>query len=144
SAVDPAWLARPAEAALALGRGLRRLHDALPVEGCPFGWDTDVRSDDRPAAQALLGGRPPDDRRVVCQGDACAPNTLLADDGSVTGYVDLGRLGVADRWADLAPACWSADHNYGPGHADLVCEGYGVTPDRERLAWYSALWHADG
>ena len=41
---------------------------------------------------------------VVCHGDACNPNFLLADDGNFTGYVDLGGLGVADRWADLAVA----------------------------------------
>lgn len=142
SAVDPFWLARPAEASRALGRGLRALHDRLPAAGCPFDWGTTTRAAGRAEAQALLATRPPDDRRVVCHADACAPNTLLADDGSVTGHVDLGRLGVGDRWADLAPACWSADHNYGPGHADLVCEGYGVEPDRERLRWYSALWFA--
>ena len=143
SAVDPTWLARGAEAARAVGRGLRLLHDRLPVQECPFDWDTATRSAGRPAAQALLGDRPPDDRRVVCHGDACAPNTLLADDGSPAGHVDLGALGTGDRWADLAPACWSADHNYGPGHADLVCEGYGVEPDRERLRWYAALWFAE-
>ena len=147
SAVDPGWRARSAEAALALGRGLRLLHDRLPVDGCPFDWGTAARSVDRPAAQALLPDEPPVDRLVVCHADACAPNTLLEDDGTggvaVTGHVDLGRLGVADRWADLAPACWSADHNYGKGHADLVCRGYGVEPDRERLRWYLALWDAD-
>jgi kanamycin kinase len=146
SAVAPTWLARPREAATALGRGLRALHGALPVDQCPFSWSVA----DRVAAKAgshalgsLLRDQPEDDLVVVCHGDACAPNTLLADDGSVSGHVDLGRLGVGDRWADLAPACWSADLNYGPGHADLVCEGYGVAPDRERLAWYLALWDAE-
>ena len=46
------------------------------------------------------------DRLVVCHGDACAPNTLL-DDGTVAAHVDLGALGLADRWADLAVAAWS-------------------------------------
>src|SRR5262245_4550806 len=35
-------------------------------------------------------------------GDACAPNTLLAADGRWSGHVDLGLLGIADRWADGA------------------------------------------
>lgn len=145
-AVDPRWLEQPRRAALAVGRGLRALHDTLPVDGCPFSWslrDRTSRKAMTPALQRLLSAQPQDDVLVVCHGDACAPNVLLADDGTVTGHVDLGRLGVSDRWADLAAACWSADHNYGPGHADLVCEGYGVAPDRDRLAWYLALWDAE-
>jgi len=147
SAVDPFWTARPREAARGLGRALRLLHDQVPVDGCPFEWSVASRTGGRtggrtPGHAGLLATAPPVDRAVVCQGDACAPNTLLHDDSAPAGHVDLGRLGVGDRWADLAPACWSADHNYGPGHADLVCAGYGVVPDRERLRWYLALWHA--
>ena len=48
--------------------------------------------------------RPRIDRLVVCHGDACAPNTLLHDDGRFAAHVDLGSLGVADRWADIAVA----------------------------------------
>ena len=57
-----------------------------------------------PLARALelAADIPPVDRLVVCHGDACAPNTLLTDDGRWSGHVDLGQLGVADRWADLA------------------------------------------
>ena len=47
---------------------------------------------------------PPADKLVVCHGDACAPNILLGEDGRWSGHVDLGLLGVADRWADLAVA----------------------------------------
>ncbi|MDZ8275103.1 phosphotransferase [Microbacterium aquimaris] len=42
------------------------------------------------------------DRAVVCHGDACCPNTVIDDDGQVTGHVDLGALGITDRWADIA------------------------------------------
>lgn len=143
SAVEPFWTSRPRQAARGVGRALRRLHDSVPVGGCPFEWSVTSRTAGRDDLAQLVAQAPPDDRLVVCQGDACAPNTMLAGDGSPAGHVDLGRLGVADRWADLAPACWSADFNYGPGHADLVCEGYGVRPDRDRLRWYLALWDAD-
>lgn len=162
SAVDPAWLAEPVTAARAIGRGLRALHDALPVAGCPFAWadgDRIAAADRRlaagegserwfpehrglgvAAARARLDDRPSPDRLVVCHGDPCAPNTILADDGSVAGHVDLGTLGVADRWADLAVAAWSAEWNYGPGHDRFVYEGYGIDPDAERVAYYRLLW----
>ena len=87
---------------------------------------------------------PPADRLVVCHGDACAPNTLLADDGMFFGHVDLGDLGVADRWADLAIASMSLDWNYpgdGPdGFASVLLDAYGVTADTGRIAYYRRSW----
>ncbi len=162
SAVDPRWIADPAVAATAIGRGLRLLHDALPVAGCPFEWSVErrlARADERIAdgegpadwfpehrhldlaeARARIGEPPPIDRLVVCHGDACAPNTLLHDDGTFAAHVDLGSLGVADRWADLAVAAWSTEWNHGPGYDGLIYEGYGIAPDPERIAYYRLLW----
>src|ERR1700728_4085606 len=80
------------------------------------------------------------DKLVVCHGDACAPNTLLTGDGRWSGHVDLGLLGVADRWADLAVATWSAEWNYGPGWDGLLLDSYGIRPDPERTRYYRLLW----
>ncbi|MFG1934549.1 phosphotransferase [Mycobacterium sp. NPDC048908] len=133
SAVDARWADDPRTAARAIGHGLRRLHDALPVADCPFGKPSWVPDD-----------APPADRLVVCHGDACAPNTLLADDGTFSGHVDLGDLGVADRWADLAIGTMSLDWNFptdGPGgFAEVLLDAYGVTPDIERIAYYRLAW----
>ncbi|GMA30164.1 aminoglycoside 3'-phosphotransferase [Litorihabitans aurantiacus] len=146
SAVDPRWIADPATAVRAVGRGLRALHDALPVAECPFDWDVAAR-----IAHAQRRGRqvptelrepPPIDRLVVCHGDACVPNTLLDDGGAWVGHVDLGALGVADRWADLAVAAMSTEWNYGPGWADELVAAYGVDPDPVRQAYYRDLWNA--
>ncbi len=137
SAVSPRWVAEPATAAAAIGRGLRLLHDALPVDDCPFDWSVERRLTH---ADGQVGEPPPIDRLVVCHGDACAPNTLLDDDGAFTAHVDLGSLGVADRWADLAVAAWSTEWNYGPGYEGLVYEGYGIAPDPRRIAFYRRLW----
>ncbi|QAY63143.1 aminoglycoside 3'-phosphotransferase [Xylanimonas allomyrinae] len=145
SAVDPRWLAAPATAARALGEGLRAMHDALPVAACPFDWGVRERlarlsPEVGPEVRARLRDVPDVDRLVVCHGDACAPNTLLDDDGRWCAHVDLGRLGAADRWADLAVAAMSTTWNYGPGFGHLVYEGYGVVPDAARIAYYRLLW----
>jgi aminoglycoside phosphotransferase len=163
NAVAAQWVARPAVAVRALGEGLRALHDNLPVADCPFDWSAEARIADtrRRAAAGLidpagwhedhqplgleralarLAEPPPVDRLVVCQGDACAPNTLLDDDGRWTAHVDLGELGVADRWADLAVATWSTTWNYGPGWEDALLAAYGVPPDPARTAYYRLLW----
>ena len=163
SAVSARWRADPAPAVRAIGAGLRALHEALPVRACPFSWSVAERHADarrragtgrmdlarwheahRPlgvaGALALLADAPPVDRLVVCHGDACAPNTLLSEEGRCSGHVDLGALGVADRWADLAVATWSAEWNYGPGWEGALLESYGVDPDPRRTAYYRLLW----
>ncbi|MGB4779474.1 phosphotransferase [Microbacterium sp.] len=146
SAVDPRWLAEPATAVRAVGQGLRAMHDALPVADCPFDWSVPTRI----ANASARGIRVPDalrtvpetDRPVVCHGDACCPNTLLSDDGRWFAHVDLGALGIADRWADIAVATMSTEWNYGPGWEDALIAAYDVEPDRERLAYYRDLWNA--
>jgi len=145
SAVDPRWVAEPAVAVRAIGEGLRALHDALPVTECPYDWGVRARVEN--AAERgirvpeALRVPPPTDRLVVCHGDACAPNTLLDDDGSWTAHVDLGALGVADRWADIAVAAMSTGWNYGPGWEDALLAAYGVDPDPQRMAFYQELWN---
>lgn len=166
SAVAPRWTADPNGAVVGLGRGLRRFHDALPVNSCPFDWSAQRRFADAEcrarsgqlavtdwpaaypnlsveAALRLAGDPPSIDRLVVCHGDACAPNTLLHDDGSLAGHVDLGSLGVADRWADLAVVTWSTEWNYGADWTDVLLDAYGVPRDQDRLDYYRLLWSLD-
>jgi len=140
SAVDERWLRHPEVAVRAMGVGLRALHESLPVDDCPFDWSVDERAARAGLARDIVDAAPPVDRLVVCHGDACAPNTLLTDAGEFAAHVDLGRLGLADRWADIAIGAWSTEWNFGPGWEPLYYESYGVEPDPERLTFYRALW----
>ena len=144
SAVDARWVADPAPAVRAIGTGLRRLHDSLPVHRCPYDWSTASRlarlkpqHEDR---RAELLDAPPPDRLVVCHGDACAPNTVVDADGGWVGHVDLGALGVADRWADLAVASMSLGWNFGVGWEPTFFDAYGIAPDPARIAHHRLLW----
>ncbi|WP_243229423.1 aminoglycoside 3'-phosphotransferase [Microbacterium sp. CIAB417] len=146
SAVDPRWIAEPEAAVRAVGLGLRRLHDALPVAECPWEWSVESRFENA-ARRGIripeaLHDAPEIDRLVVCHGDACMPNTLVGDDGRPLAHVDLAALGVGDRWADIAVASMSTEWNVGPGWEDALIAAYGVEPDRERLAYYRDLWNA--
>jgi len=163
NAVAERWQAEPARAVAAIGAGLRALHDALPVARCPFSWSIADRLADirrraalgriRPerwhaghrgldvaGAIEMLEQAPAIDVLVVCHGDTCAPNTLIGEDGCCTGHVDLGALGVADRWADLAIATWSTTWNYGVGWETALLDAYGVGADVERTRYYRLLW----
>jgi kanamycin kinase len=163
SAVSERWKREPKVAVVAIGEGLRSLHDALPVDKCPFSWlalDRVREAQERAAldqidpaawhpehreltidqALAKLGHIPSPDHTVVCHGDACAPNTMLRANGRWSGHVDLGAMGVADRWADLAVATWSTTWNYGPGWEQELLNAYGVDPDPVRTDYYRLLW----
>jgi kanamycin kinase len=146
----------------ALGEGLRRFHEA-PIDGCPFDftldaaiphcvervdsgtetWD-DLHEDfkdhtPQSALEELLATRPPSEDIVVCHGDYCFPNMLL-EDGRVTGYIDLGELGLADRWWDIAVGAWSVTWNVDPKWEPVFYEAYGVEPDPERIRFYRLMY----
>lgn len=138
NAVADRWKTDPAVAVRGAATGLRAFHDAVPVAQCPFDWSVISRIGDRD----LPVEPPPIDRLVVCHGDACMPNTLITDDGSWAAHVDMGSMGVADRWADLAPAIWSTEYNFGRDYCAAFLDAYGIDLDSERLAYYLWLWES--
>ncbi|HKE67323.1 MAG TPA: aminoglycoside 3'-phosphotransferase [Micromonosporaceae bacterium] len=162
-AVSDRWKQEPRTAVTAIANGLRAMHDAMPVAECPFTWARADRVGHAFASRAAgkLSGAPwhedyaaigldaalrriidppPDDKLVVCHGDACSPNTLIGDDGRWTAHVDLGELGIADRWADLAVASWALTWNYEGDWQGLFFDTYGVAADRDRIDYYRLLW----
>lgn len=133
----------PARSAHAVGHGLRQMHHALPIGACPFDWDLESRIQHLPAdQQAEFLDNAPELDLVVCHGDACLPNTIITDDHEFSAHVDLGMLGLADRWADLAIAAWSTEWNYGPGFEQYVYAGYGIEPDERKISFYRRVWDA--
>jgi kanamycin kinase len=124
------------QAARARGRG----QQVAGARFSPANWHPCHQGLTVSAALAQAADIPPPDKLVVCHGDACAPNTLVGGDGRWAGHVDLGLLGVADRWADLAVATWSAEWNYGPGWEHRLLDAYGVRPDSRRTRYYRLLW----
>lgn len=144
-----------------VAEALRSLH-ALDMNACPFDHRLDRRvalarsrmeaglvdetdfDEERLGRSAadlfedLLARCPEGEDLVVTHGDACLPN-LLAHDGRFTGFVDCGRLGVADRHQDLALASWSIRHNLGADWVEPFLQRYGGKVDPDRLAFYRLL-----
>lgn len=85
--------------------------------------------------------------RVVCHGDPCLPNIMIDPTAGFrcTGFVDLGRLGTADRYADVALLLANAADHWasatdGERAAALLFDVLGLgLPDRDRLAFYLRL-----
>ncbi|WP_456697637.1 APH(3') family aminoglycoside O-phosphotransferase [Aeromicrobium sp. P5_D10] len=147
----------------ALARLTADIH-ALPIEACPFdrrlaavipeALEADVDLDDLDPertgwsrdllVEELLGRRPKSEDLVVCHGDLSLPNVLLdPESAEVTGVIDAGRLGVADRWTDLALLTRSLDDpdndQFSPGAVEAYLAGYGIEPDREKCDYYRLL-----
>lgn len=159
------WLAehpdRAAEALRSMADFLRRLH-ALPVEHCPFEAGHGLRlaaarqrldaglvdEEDFDEARAgmsahavwsdMQGMLPLPFERAVTHGDFSLDNIFL-DDGRVTGCLDVGRLGVADPYQDVA-ILWNNLSEYGGELQETWLSAYGVTPpDTARLAFHCCL-----
>lgn len=148
SAIEAQWRSRAERSAIAVGIGLRRFHDALPTDTCPFVRTAEARvaalpADRTRAVRPPAGAPPPVDRLVVGHGDATVPNTLLDHVGRFAAHVDVGDLGVVDRWSDIAVTTRSVTRRYGSGLEPLVLAAYGVAPDHERTTYYRALWDAE-
>jgi aminoglycoside 3'-phosphotransferase-2 len=144
-----------------LATGLRTLHEIDPAQ-CPFDHRLEVHLADGAANVAagrvdesdfdsardgwtavdvldwLLAHRPATEDLVVTHGDASLPN-IMAHDGMFSGVIDVGRLGVADRWQDLAITCRSIIYNCGQDHVAPFLAAYGADWDAARYRYYCTL-----
>ncbi|TDE15977.1 aminoglycoside 3'-phosphotransferase [Jiangella asiatica] len=137
----------------------RALH-AIPVAECPFDRrlattvpaalsadpDLDDLDDERAGwtrdqlVAELLATRPDGEDLAVCHGDLDLLNVLLDPTTcTVTGVIDAGRLGVADRWLDLAVVTRSLEGNHGAESGRRFLERYGVAADPAKQDFYRLL-----
>lgn len=90
----------------------------------------------------------PEEELVLSHGDYCLPNIFGIHD-KVTGYIDLGKTGIADKWCDIAICYRSLAHNYsGKYHGNRTYPGYDasllfreleIEPDWEKIRYYILL-----
>ena len=148
----------------ALAEGLRMIH-GVDIRNCPFDrslkvtikeartrlenkWvnadDFDDERQGRTAQSAfeeLLRTRPKSEDLVFTHGDYCLPNIFIDPQSwAITGFIDWGRAGIADRYQDLALAARSLEHNFGAGGVERLFREYGLdTIDLDKIAYYKLL-----
>lgn len=102
----------------------------------------------------LIANKPPLDP-VLSHGDFCLPNIFLRsneeDDrhgSGISGFIDFGSTGIADRWKDIALLTRSLEHNFDGSYGGIPYPGYdpyslfdalGIEPDWEKIRYYRLL-----
>ncbi|MSQ31639.1 MAG: aminoglycoside 3'-phosphotransferase [Dehalococcoidia bacterium] len=91
------------------------------------------------AFEALLKSRPSVEDIVFTHGDYSIPNVMI-NRGRISGFVDWGRAGIADRYRDIALALKSIQRNLGPGLEQVFLQEYGiVSPDLKKIEFYKLI-----
>lgn len=81
----------------------------------------------------------PNQELVFSHGDYCLPN-IFFNNHSVSGFIDLGRCGIADKWQDIALCVRSLEHNLGSKkYIDLLFEELGIEKDDNKIKYYILL-----
>ncbi len=151
----------PADIGTIMGRTLRELH-AVPIEECPFDEGLDVRlararehvreglvdpddfDDDHAdltpeqVYDRLLAERPAREDLVVAHGDYTPGNVLASRTGGPV-LIDVGGLGVADRYLDLSIALRDLSEDFGASAVDDFLAAYGLEEVDQRLLGYYRL-----
>ena len=97
---------------------------------------------------AWLKNNCPEEDIVLTHGDFCLPN-IFVKDGCISGFIDLGKMGPADRWQDIAIAIRSLDHNFNGKYTggkkifdfcpQMLIDELGVAWDEEKYRYYILL-----
>lgn len=167
------YMQKPDLLAKLLANGLKKLWD-VSISDCPADWglkrkleiakknveqglvDPDnVEPDtfgengfrDPEALLQWLYDNQPEEELALSHGDYCLPN-IFGVDSEPTGYIDLGKTGVADKWCDIALCYRSMSHNFSgkyqghayPGYDDmLLFRELGLEPDWGKIRYYILL-----
>lgn len=94
-----------------------------------------------------LNNNKPKEELVLSHGDFCLPNIFLSN-GKVSGYIDLGMTGIADKWQDIALCYRSLLHNfegkytgkqYQGFNVDILFKKLEVAPNWDKIRYYILL-----
>lgn len=160
---DDYYLKNPSLAVSLLAKGINLLH-SVDVKNCPINnginkklkdaaeniklnrvdmEDWEASSNGFSSPQDLLNFLsdtiPENEEPVFTHGDYCLPN-IFADKEQITGFIDIGRAGVADLWQDVALCIRSLWHNFNTKeYDDMLLKQIGIPLNKEKLDYYILL-----
>ena len=169
-----AYLSRPGEVIKLAAEALKRLW-TVDISGCPNAVSPldrrleearriveagEAETDTEPGTYvpggfsgpeellAWLENNRPQEDIVLTHGDFCLPNIFFVG-GRLSGFIDTGKMGPADRWQDIAILIRTLHHNFngvygGPAvfpefEPEMLLEELGIEMDREKYRYYLLL-----
>ncbi len=155
----------PIERKLELMAESARMWHSLSIDDCPFDWTLNTQIEvarhnlnngrihatkfdpiyygqsEHELFSNLLNAIPDgDEDLVVTHGDLCLPNILIDKESQeISGFVDVGTMGISDRHLDLVLASRSIQYNLGGKYIERFYELYGVPIDPEKQHFYCIL-----
>ena len=85
----------------------------------------------------------PEEELYFTHGDYCLPNIFIQE-GQLSGFIDVGRGGIADKWQDIALCVRSLGYNLRDcakkeQYVELLFEHLGIKPDWKKIDYYIML-----
>ncbi len=121
--------------------GLCSMEDAEPETYGEQGFDSPKE------LLAWLKENKPQEQLVFSHGDYCLPNIFVKNQG-ISGFLDLGRSGIADIYQDIALCYRSLKHNFDGTYggwteenfnAEIFFDALQIEPDWEKIRYYILL-----
>ena len=84
---------------------------------------------------------------VLSHGDFSLPNIFI-EDGNISGFIDVGRTGVGDKWNDIAICYRSLKHNFDGTYGgkvypdfdpDILFDALGIEANWEKIKYFILL-----
>ena len=88
--------------------------------------------------QFLVNNKPKEDF-CFSHGDTSLPN-IFQENGKISGFLDVGECGCADKWFDIAITVKSIRRNFeDEKYVDLFFEYLGIKHNKEKVEYYLLL-----
>jgi kanamycin kinase/aminoglycoside 3'-phosphotransferase-3 len=152
----------PEEAVKLLADGIKMLQ-SISIENCPFNnslevklkealyniesdlvdmsdWEDNNRFNTSiELLEYLKNNKPKGSTLAFTHRDYCLPN-IFSKDNKISGFIDLGRSGIADIYQDIALCVRSLKHNFKTdNYTDLFFKHLGIQPNWEKIEYYILL-----
>lgn len=155
------YLKEPLKLVSLLAEGIKILH-SVDISDCPFDctlkntlkfvgkrveknqvnmskWKESTQFNTPKELYEYLVANQPEEELVFSHGDYCLPNVFF-DNEKVTGFIDLGNAGIADKWEDISSCIRSLEINLkSKEYTNIFLECINIKPDYEKINYYSLL-----